>query len=341
MNTNNKTYKQAGVDRDLSENIKQTIARFAKLTHNNRVVQNQNNFAGYFSLNGFKNPVLVSTTDNVGTKIIIAKLIGHLESIGIDLVNLNINDLITSGAVPLFFLDYISVSELKALEIETIVRGISWACHEHNCPLLGGETAQQPGLYSKNGLDLAGFVVGALEKEKMLDPSSISIGDCLIGLPSNGLHTNGFSLVRKVFNIDNNPKILYESFPQLEHSLGEELLKPHKSYFKEIQTVKELIRIAAHISGGGIPENLSRLLPEKTSALIKTKTWDCPPIFNLLKEKGNLLPEEMFKTFNMGIGMIIVSSPENESKILDLLPESFIIGNISERKDTPQVCLDF
>lgn len=340
MNINNKTYKQAGVDRDLSENIKQTIARFAKLTHNNRVVQNQNNFAGYFSLNGFKNPVLVSTTDNVGTKIIIAKLIGHLESIGIDLVNLNINDLITSGAVPLFFLDYISVSELNALEIESIVRGISWACHEHNCPLLGGETAQQPGLYSKNGLDLAGFVVGALEKEKMLDPSSISIGDCLIGLPSNGLHTNGFSLVRKVFNIDNNPKILYESFPQLEHSLGEELLRPHKSYFKEIQEVKDLIRIAAHISGGGISENLSRLLPEKTSALIKTEKWDSPPIFNLLKEKGNLVPEEMFKTFNMGIGMILVSSPENQAKILDLLPESIIIGNIRERKDTPQVCLD-
>ena len=341
MNTNNKTYKQAGVDRDLSENIKQTISRFAKLTHNNEVVQNQNNFAGYFSLDKFKNPVLVSTTDNVGTKIIIAKLIGHLESIGIDLVNLNINDLITSGATPLFFLDYISASELNAVEIEAIVRGISWACHEHICPLLGGETAPQPGLYSKNGLDLAGFVVGALEKEKMLDPSSISIGDSLIALPSNGLHTNGFSLVRAIFNVDNNPKILYKSFPELEHSLGEELLRPHKSYFKEIQAVKSLIRIAAHISGGGIAENLGRLLPEKTSALIKTKSWTFPPIFNLLKDKGNLQSEEMFKTFNMGIGMILVCSTENESKILDLLPKSFVIGNVHEGQGAAQVRLDF
>ena len=221
-------YQSAGVDLQGIESLKERIGAFASLTHGPEVLKGVGAFAGLYRLRNYKNPVLAASTDGVGTKMKVASLLGHYESLGIDLVNLNVNDIVTCGAHPLLFLDYISLGKLDPQIVEPLLRGMVWACREVDCALVGGETAQMPGLYADGEFDLAGTVVGAVEESAIIDGSDVVEGDILLGLPSSGLHTNGFSLVRKVFDIDDNPSVLYQQYQDLGHSLGEELIKPHQ-----------------------------------------------------------------------------------------------------------------
>ena len=231
------TYESAGVNLNALDGLKDRIKAFTALTHGPEVLDASGSFAGLYNLSGYRNPVLVASTDGVGTKIKIAAQLGHYESIGQDLVTLNVNDIVTKGAKPLFFLDYISFTNFDEQCMETLLRGMVWGCKEAGCAFIGGETAQTPGTYSGNDLDIAGFVVGVTERDQTLNNESISSGDYLIGIPSNGLHTNGFSLVRKVFNLDQNEAQLFQYGDYLKHSLGEELLTKHRAYYPLLEPV--------------------------------------------------------------------------------------------------------
>lgn len=330
----NQDYLSAGVDEDSAANIVQSINALAKITHTPNVLSTPGGFAGSYELKNYNEPVLVSSTDGVGTKLKIANILGHFESLGIDLVNQNVNDILPSGARPLFFLDYISMGHLDSQQIENLVRGISWACREVNCSLVGGELSQQPGVYAGDDFDLAGFVVGVVEKSRLLDGATIQAGDILLGLPSSGLHTNGFSLVRQVFNIDHDQKVLYSLFPELGHSLGEELLIPHRSYYQALEPLFDHVKGIAHITGGGIPGNLPRILPDTLSASIDPQAWSIPPIFNLIQQTGKISSDEMYKVFNMGIGMILVCDPTHVKHVKRHSPEIVELGDISSEKST-------
>ena len=253
-------YQSAGVDLQGIESLKERIGAFASLTHGPEVLKGVGAFAGLYRLRNYKNPVLAASTDGVGTKMKVASLLGHYESLGIDLVNLNVNDIVTCGAHPLLFLDYISLGKLDPQIVEPLLRGMVWACREVDCALVGGETAQMPGLYADGEFDLAGTVVGAVEESAIIDGSDVVEGDILLGLPSSGLHTNGFSLVRKVFDIDDNPSVLYQQYQDLGHSLGEELIKPHQCYYQTLKPHFGRLKAVVHVSGGGLPNNIPRLL---------------------------------------------------------------------------------
>lgn len=322
------SYLSAGVNFAASDNIKQTIQGLSRITHTKEVMGGVGGFAGLYRLGEYKNPVLVSSTDGVGTKLKIANTLGHLESLGMDLVNQTVNDIIPVGARPLFFLDYISMGSLQPQQVDQLVRGIVWACRQVECALIGGETAEQPGLYSGEDFDLAGFVVGAVECSEVIDNSSIAIGDILLGIASSGLHTNGFSLARKVFRTDEDHRILYKRFQELGHTLGEELLIPHRSYFPLLEPVFGHIKGMAHISGGGIPGNLPRILPKGLSAQVNTSSWELPPIFSLIQTTGGVELQEMYRVFNMGLGMILVTSPNQVDTIREKVPEAIVVGKI-------------
>ena len=255
------TYLSAGVDLETLEEIKDKIVAFARVTHGPEVIDFGGGFAGMYRLAGYKDPVLVSSTDSVGTKLRIASLLGHYESLGTDLVNLNVNDILTRGARPLFFLDYISMGSLEIQRTDALLRGMAWACREAGCALIGGETAQTPGIYEEDAFDLVGFVVGAVERESLIDGSTIKEGDVLLGIPSSGLHTNGFSLVRRVFQTDSDGTAVHHHYDELNHTLGEELLIPHRCYYPLLEPVLPLIKGMAHITGGGLESNVPRVLP--------------------------------------------------------------------------------
>ena len=330
----NQDYLSAGVDEESAANIVQSINALARITHTSNVLNTPGGFAGLYELKNYNDPVLVSSTDGVGTKLKIANVLGHFESLGVDLVNQNVNDILTSGARPLFFLDYISMGRLDPQQIENLVRGMSWACREVECALVGGELSQQPGVYLGDDFDLAGFVVGVVEKSRLLDGSTIQAGDMLLGLPSSGLHTNGFSLVRQVFNIKHDHNVLYSLFPELGHSLGEELLIPHRSYYRELEPLFDHVKGIAHITGGGIPGNLPRILPDALSATIDPQAWSIPPIFNLIQQTGKISSYEMYKVFNMGIGMILVCDPTRVNHVKRHSPEIIELGEVSSGKST-------
>jgi len=279
-------------------------------------------FSGLFGLDSsrYKEPVLVSSTDGVGTKLKIAQAMDVHNSIGIDLVAMVVNDLIVTGAEPLFFLDYLSIGKVKPKKVAEIIKGIAEGCRTAGCALIGGETAEHPGVMEDDDYDLAGFAVGVIEKEKIIDGQNSKEGDSLIALASNGLHSNGFSFVRKLFNTEDEEK-LGQKISKLDKTLGEELLRPTKIYVGIIQQmIKEDLPIGiAHITGGGLMENISRIIPDTLDAVIDRGSWNIPPIFQLIQEHGNVDDDEMFRTFNMGIGMIITVSKTNESKALELL----------------------
>ena len=255
------TYLSAGVDLQLMDDVIHRAKAFARTTHGPVVEGSSEGFAGLYRLEGFKAPIMVASADGVGTKLKIASLLGHWEGLGIDLVNLNVNDVLTWGARPLFFLDYISLSSLEAPVVETLLRGMAWACRLVGCALIGGETAQMPGMYREGDLDLAGFLVGAVEENELLGSSRVQEGDVLLGLPSSGLHTNGLSLVRRVFDVDSNPAVLYQHFDELSHTLGEELLIPHRCYYPLLAPVFPLINAMVHVTGGGLHAKMPVNLP--------------------------------------------------------------------------------
>ncbi len=332
-------YRDSGVDLDLMDGLKDRIRAFAAMTHGPEVINAQGGFAGLYQLSGYKQPVLVASTDGVGTKLKIAAHLGHFESIGQDLVSLNVNDILTKGAKPLFFLDYIAFSNLDPQRMETLMRGITWGCREVNCALIGGETAQMPGTYTGDELDLAGFVVGVVERDRLIDGKDISCGDYLVGIPSSGVHTNGFSLVRRVFNIDSKPSALFDRYQELNHQLGEELLIRHRCYYPLLSPVLGLVKGLAHITGGGLPGKLPAILPSDVAASFEAGSWRIPPIFDVIQREGKVSAGEMYAVFNMGLGMVAVCGEDNLEAIQELVPESAVVGRVVQREGEAQVIL--
>jgi phosphoribosylformylglycinamidine cyclo-ligase len=328
------------VDLEDMEGLKDRIRGFAALTHGPEVLKGGNTFAGLYQLSGFRQPVLVASTDGVGTKLKIAAQLGHYESIGQDLVTLNVNDILTKGAKPLFFLDYISFSQPDQQRMETLLRGIIWGCREVGCALIGGETAQMPGLYTGDDFDLAGFVVGAVELDRVMDGSRIAPGDVLLGIPSSGLHTNGFSLVRRVFDTDANPSVLFRQYDELQHSLGEELLVRHRCYYPLLEPVLGLMHGLAHITGGGIPGKMPAILPPQAAASFQAGTWAVPPIFSIIQREGKVGGDEMYRVFNMGLGMVAVCREEDISHFQAAVPDARIVGRIVPRTGDAQVVFE-
>ena len=334
------TYLSAGVDVEALSGLKERIGAFARITHGPQVIDSSGGFAGLFRLEGYREPVLVSSTDGVGTKLKIGSLLGHYESLGIDSVNMNLGDILTKGARPLFFLDYISMGELDSQRTEMLLRGIAWACKEAGCALIGGETAQTPGVYVEDSYDLAGFVVGVVERDRLLDGSTIVEGDALLGIPSSGVHTNGFSLVRRVFDTDGDRAVLFRRYDELKHTLGEELLIPHKAYYPLLEPVLPLIKGMAHVTGGGLAGNVPRVLPEGLEARFRPGSWEVHPIFQIIQREGNVDPEEMFRVFNMGLGMVLVCSPDRVGEIQAALPEARVVGEVRGQTVTERVVVE-
>ena len=330
-------YRESGVDLDRMDGLKERIKGFAASTHGPEVLDSSGSFAGLYQLSGYREPVLVASTDGVGTKIKIAAQLGHFESVGQDLVTLNVNDIITRGAKPLFFLDYIAFSKLDTQRLDDLMRGIASGCREVGCALISGETAQMPQVYSGDEMDLAGFVVGAVERDQLLESKNIEAGNVLVGVPSSGLHTNGFSLVRQVFNTDGEPNVLYRHFDQLDHQLGEELLVPHRTYYPMLAPVFGLINGLAHITGGGLPGKLPAILPDGLAAEINGGSWPVLPIFKIIQKEGGISDDEMHRVFNMGLGMVAVCPEDNVANVLEHLPDAMVIGKMVPQGNGEQV----
>ncbi|MEO5355969.1 MAG: phosphoribosylformylglycinamidine cyclo-ligase [Nitrospirae bacterium YQR-1] len=329
------TYKDAGVDIEAGDAFVKRITPHAAKTLRKEVLTGIGPFSALFKLDvsRYKSPVLVSGTDGVGTKLKIAFMTGIHDTVGIDLVAMCVNDVLTTAAEPLFFLDYLSVSELKPEVLEQVIKGIADGCLLAGCSLTGGETAEMPGFYEGGEYDMAGFCVGVVNSDEITDGSTIKEGDVIIGLPSSGIHSNGYSLVRKVFFEAGGLKV--DSYvKELGKTVGEELLTPTSIYVKTILSLKETIKIKgmAHITGGGITGNVPRVLPQGLGAQINKSSWPKPPVFELIKDMGNISEEEMFSTFNMGIGYAVIVSPEDSDntmrKLNDMGRKAYPAGEV-------------
>jgi len=315
-------YRASGVDIDAGNETVRRIKSLAKSTFTPGVLSDIGSFGGLFALDRsrYQEPVLVASTDGVGTKLKVAFMTGRHDTVGADLVNHCVNDILVQGAEPLFFLDYLATGRLSPDVAEQVIAGVARGCKQNGCALLGGETAEMPGFYADGEYDIAGTIVGVVEKSKVIDGRSIVAGDVLIGLSSDGLHTNGYSLARRVmfdvcgFSPDTR-------VPELGTTAGDALLAPHRSYLKPLRPLIEagLIKGMAHITGGGITENVPRILPEGTAAAIDRSAWTVPPIFRLLQDRGGIADEEMLRAFNMGIGLVIVCAAEHLSRAVDTL----------------------
>lgn len=331
------SYKDAGVNIDEADRAVARIKRLAKSTFSPNVLTGIGSFGAAFSLAGWKKPVLISSADGVGTKLKVAFLANKHDTVGEDLVNHCVNDIMVQGATPLFFLDYFATGTLNALITADVIAGIARGCKANGCALIGGETAEMPGLYLPGEYDLAGFIVGAVEQKKLLTGAAIRPGDLLLGLPSTGLHTNGYSLARKLLfevakaDVDTH-------LPELGCTVGEELLKVHRSYAKPIAALRDagILKGAAHITGGGITDNLPRILPDTASAEIHTRSWTIPPVFELLRSIGNVPLDDYRRTFNLGVGMILVVDAKRATAAEALLKKVrapfFEIGHIVAAK---------
>jgi len=334
-----KSYKEAGVDIGLANQIVKEIKPLIDKTSIPGVLGGIGGFGGLFSLAGqnYKEPVLVSGTDGVGTKLKIAFALNQHNTVGIDLVAMSVNDIIACGAKPLFFLDYVSIGKLSEKVVVNLIKGIIEGCKMADCALLGGETAEMPGFYPEGEYDLAGFAVGIVEKSKIIDGRKIKEGDSVIGIASNGLHSNGFSLARKVLLESNKYRIDDKVF-SFGGYLGEELLTPTRIYVKPVLYLLEKYKLLgiAHITGGGLLENIPRILPEGVSIQIDQKSWPKPSIFSLIQKEGEISDEEMYRTFNMGIGMALIVRSDKTEKIINELNQmdfpSYLIGRVVKKE---------
>ena len=332
------TYKQAGVDRTLAEGAKESIKDMARSTFSKNVLKEIGLFGGFFQLNvtEARQPVLVSSIDGVGTKIRIAQMMGVYHTIGADLVNHCVNDIMVCGADPIFFLDYIATAKLKIEIVREIVQSLSNACKNAGCALVGGETAEMPGIYVEGNLDIAGCIVGLVEKDAIIDGSRIQAGDVLIGISSSGLHTNGYSLARQIF-FDKKKYDVSHKLEETGISIGEELLKPHRSYQKLINRIKhyEELHGIAHITGGGINENIKRLLRDTLAVQIDWEAWAVPAIFQIIQREGKVSVSEMREVFNLGIGLVLIVHKESVDKFINLCKTAqeqfYIIGSITRK----------
>jgi phosphoribosylformylglycinamidine cyclo-ligase len=304
-------YSRSGVDIDAADSAKNLIKQKVKETFTPGVLTDIGLFGSMFRIKGYKQLVLVSSTDGVGTKLKIASLLNKNNTVGIDLVNHCIDDILCCGAKPLFFLDYIAMGKLVPEKVNSIVSGLAKACKDSGCSLIGGETAEMPGIYHGDDYDLAGFIVGAVEKAGIIDGSKIKAGDILLGLPSSGPHTNGYSLIRKVFDIDSRPSVLNKFYPEFNCTLGEELLEPHRCYYSQLKPYLKNIHGLVHITGGGFAGNIPRIIPEGLCASIDKNSWEIPPVFRLIQQKGKIEEQEMYRVFNMGIGMVVICSQKD------------------------------
>jgi len=336
--TESSQYAAAGVDLGAARRAKELLKGYARATFGPQVLGDIGHFGGLYALTGYQDPVLVSSADGVGTKLKVAIALGRYDTVGQDIVNHCVNDILVLGARPLFFLDYVGAGKLDPLVVAEVVKGAAAACKEVGCALIGGETAEMPGLYSPGDFDLVGFIVGVVERRAIIDGSAIHRGDLLLGLPSSGLHTNGYSLVRRLFDLDSQPATRWDHYyKELSQTLGEALLAVHRCYLPSIGPVLPLVKGLAHITGGGLPGNLPRILPEGLGARIELGSWKVPPLFRLVQEKGDIPDDEMFQVFNMGIGMVLVCSPDLAPEVERALPEAARIGRIVSRRREPRV----
>lgn len=327
------TYEDVGVSFKAKEASMKRIRRLVESTYDESVLSDLGYFGGLYRFGGYSDPVLVSSTDSVGTKLKVAFMTGKHESVGYDIVAHCGNDIVVQGAQPLFFLDYIGCGKVVPDVIEAVVAGLVRGCKEIGCALIGGETAELPEFYDEGEYDLVGFIVGVVERDEFVAGSGIEPGDLIIGLPSLGLHTNGFTLARKVL-FDVAGYKVNDYIPDLGCTVGEELLKPHRSYVRQILGLMKAVRVKgmAHITGGGMPDNVIRILPEGCQAVIRRGSWWEPPIFDLIRRIGGISDEEMFHVFNMGIGMCVVISPDMMERSLEALrslgEDPVVIGQI-------------
>ncbi len=341
------TYKDAGVDIDAGNTFIKMIKPLVKATTRPEVIADIGGFGGLFSLNAskYKSPVLVAGTDGVGTKLKIAFMADRHDTVGIDLVAMCVNDIVVQGAEPLFFLDYLATGHLQPDKAAQVVSGIATGCVQAGCALIGGETAEMPGFYSEGEYDIAGFSVGVVERDNIIDGSSITVGDTLIGIASSGLHSNGYSLARKVI-FEKLGLGIDSQLPGLGRTVAEELLTPTRIYVKSILNLLRDFHVngIAHITGGGLLENIPRVLPHSSKAIIDPKSWEVPAIFQLLQDAGDISHEELFRTFNCGIGMVL-AVPEKETdeiliRLSGLSEKAFIIGEVA-KCDKGKECVEF
>ncbi|MDQ2688959.1 MAG: phosphoribosylformylglycinamidine cyclo-ligase [Chloroflexota bacterium] len=330
-----RTYREAGVDVEEAERAVERIARAAASTLTPSVLGGVGGFGALFRFDpeGHADPVLVSSTDGVGTKLKVAVALGRHDTIGVDLVNACINDIVVSGADPLFFLDYLAIGDLRSEVVEEIVGGVAAGCAAAGIPLIGGETAQMPDLYQGADYDLAGFVVGVVARADLIDGSDVRPGDALVGLPSSGLHTNGYSLARRVL-----PEATWgEQMPGSDETVGDALLEPHRSYLDDVRILRRALRASgadiralAHVTGGGWEGNVPRTLPDGVGVEVDTGSWPVPPIFSVIQQRGDIADEEMVRTFNLGIGMTAVVPATAVEAALSAVPDACRIGQVVE-----------
>ena len=329
-------YKASGVDIDAGNEAVRRIRSLARSTFTAGVLSDIGSFGGLFRMEPgrFREPVLVASADGVGTKLKVAFLAGRHDTVGADLVNHCVNDILVQGAEPLFFLDYLATGRLAPDVAESVVSGMANACRENDCALLGGETAEMPGFYKDGEYDLAGFIVGAVDRSRLINGRTIAVGDILVGVPSSGLHTNGYSLARRI--VFDTLKLSVDSYvPELQQTVGDALLEPHRSYLPVIRPLLEATRIKgmAHITGGGITDNLPRILPHGTGAVVDGSSWTVPPLFTWLRRSGDVPIDDMMRTFNMGIGLIIVVARDQAEPLISELAarggrDARVIGEI-------------
>lgn len=336
MTNEQNRYAAAGVDIDAGQKAVALMKDAIQATYNEHVLSDTGNFGGLFaadSLKDMQSPVLVASTDGVGTKTMVAAALDRWDTIGQDLVNHCINDILVQGARPLFFLDYVASSKLEPEKIAAIVTGMAQACQAAGCALLGGETAEMPGVYAPNEVDVVGTVVGVLDKNNLLDGSRIQAGDIIFGLPSTGLHTNGYTLARMALAEQD----WTTEHPALGMSIGEALLTVHRNYSPHIEALKSAevdIRGLAHITGGGMVDNVPRILPDNVQAVIQHGSWAVPPIFGLIQTLGNVSRDEMLRVFNMGVGMLVIVPESDADKVMSILADVVRIGHIEMADDT-------
>jgi len=331
------SYRDAGVDIDAANVAMKTVKQLVKRTFTAGVLQDIGSFGAMFSLDtqGMQEPVLVSSVDGVGTKLKLAFMSGKHDTVGIDIVSHCVNDILVQGARPLFFLDYLAVGKMEPQVVVDVVKGLTDGCLYAGCALIGGETAEMPDMYQPGEYDLAGTIVGVVDRSKIVDGSAINAGDAVIGIPSSGLHTNGYSLARKIcFEVAGLE--IHEPIPGLGKTVAEALMVPHLSYAKLMQIVMKVVKVKgmAHITGGGITDNLPRVLPEGLSVEIDLQSWTIPPLFKYLQETGNVSPSEMLRTFNMGLGFLFVVPRAQAEKALETVnltgTDAFLVGEVIE-----------
>jgi phosphoribosylformylglycinamidine cyclo-ligase len=312
---NRLTYRSAGVDIEAGDEAVRRIAPLARATFRPEVLGGIGAFAGFVQVPaGYREPVLVSSTDGVGTKLKVAFMADRHDTVGIDLVAMSVNDLLVHGAEPLYFLDYVGIARLDPPRVEALVRGVAEGCRQAGCALIGGETAELPGLYAPGEYDLAGFAVGIVEKSRIIDGAGVKAGDVVLGLASSGLHSNGYSLARRIV-FDVLELGLDATLPGTGRAVGDVLLEPTRIYVKAVLPVREHVHAMAHVTGGGITGNLPRVLPEGCRAVIRRGTWPVPPVFATLQGAGDVAEDEMFRTFNMGIGYLLVVPPSRAAGV--------------------------